>query len=143
MRLAGVAQIIPIDSPFTAKQLGAIADEIGRLTLEIEPLERKKARLDQLKKLLRKVYESADPEAAITVPGDQWEVELSPCSIKRTITSMPRLKAYLGLQRFMKHCTFKLEAIDDLVPVEDREPFLLSERTGPRSVKPIQKEIAA
>ena len=135
------AQVIPIDSPLSARKRREIVDEFGRLSLKIEAAAKDQERYEQLRKQIAGWHEKDDAEQSFSEEGAEWSVELSACSFKRAITSMPKLKAYLGLTRFLQLCKFNLCDIDKHVPLEDRKAFVSCQRSGSRTVTPIQKDL--
>lgn len=133
------AKVISIDSAPVRRS--EIVDEFGRLSAKIAELKSAKDRYDQLRKQIAGWYESADPEGTFTEEGTCYSVEIGARKFERVITSMKKLKAYLGLTKFLELCSFTLSAIDEHVPVEDRAPFVDCTRTGSREIKPIAKNL--
>lgn len=134
--------MIPIDTKLSVRKRREIVDEFGRLSLRIEAAKKDKDRYDQLRKQIANWHANDGAEASFVEEGEQWAVEVSARSFEREITSMSKLKAYLGLKRFLDLCRFSLENIDKHVPVEDRAAFVSCERTGSRTVRPIAKDLA-
>ncbi|GAC1500022.1 MAG: hypothetical protein NVS1B14_03710 [Vulcanimicrobiaceae bacterium] len=75
----------------------------------------------------------AAPEAALSLAGHAYTLQIGPCAQQQRITSMRRLFRAIGQGLFLDNCTFPLKVLDAL-KLSDTAPFLTNERTGNRNL---------
>jgi len=119
-----------------AWRVAEIVDEIGRLKVKLDAVKPDADRYDELRKLIQGWHSDADPAKEFLLQGTAYTVEVSACSIERTIKSYPRLLKRLGAKVFYSIIRVALGELDKLIPEAERAAYLDSKQSGPRRVTP-------
>lgn len=132
-------KVVPIASfaPGTAEQKKAIIDEFGDLAAKRKPLN---DRYDQLREQILSWYPDLDPEKEATAEGNRYSVEISPQQ-ERTEINLLKTKKRLGLYKFLSVCSVTLSKLKEHLGTKEIEELSEKQRTGPRTLKPVPKQI--
>lgn len=127
--------------PKENKQL--VVDEFGRLDLSIpwEDVRRHEA----LRKKIVDWYENSSPGSGFTADGLTHRVLVGPRSMKRRISSMVKVFQLLGRAKFLKACSFTMEALEGLLSGDEVAELVTEEQTGGRRLESvlIERQLAA
>jgi hypothetical protein len=115
-----------------AADRAAIVDEFGRLEGRINWDDLK--RYESLERTIRGWYVDSDSESGFIAKGKSFFVEIGPRGIQRRISSMEKLFAVLGSANFLRHCSFGLGVLEDLLSGDDVKNLTVEERTGGRKL---------
>jgi len=99
----------------------ALVDEWGELRAKIAPME---ARVKEIKADLALEFTVKPKENAYHVWGTSYELVVSACKSKRTITDVLKLYKILGLRKFLENCSFPLAAVDEHLDLQQRAAVL-------------------
>jgi hypothetical protein len=124
------------------KQRSAIIDEYGELDRRIAEFKPICDRAAALKKEIVSWFERESADQSFVAEGLRYTVQISPKAVERRIVDMAKLFLRIGKAKFLELCRFPLAAIDQHIPAENHSEFLLSERSGNRSVKAVAKASA-
>ena len=122
----------------------ALIDRYGELKRQIDEF---KPTVEEAKKLEAEIaswYEDHPAEDAAIAEGAAYTVQVSPREFKREIYDKGKAlhlvrKACGGITALLELLTLPLKVIDQYVPEQKQKLFLVKERTGPRTVKPVRK----
>ena len=123
--------------------LTALVDEIGDLHRELDPLKPKIARLDLLRKSLRKHYDDKTADAYFTAAGARFEILVGPKENEKHISTPALIKA-IGAKVFHRIAHVTLTALQKEAPhAIAAEGVITIKATGSRSLKVLEKGKAA
>jgi hypothetical protein len=114
--------------------LATLADELGAIEKELAPFAGKIKRQEAIRKDIR----AKAPDSQDQIVGERFVVELGERGLETT-ADFPALVKKIGAEAFAKFATAKLKALHANVKPGILAFFLKSERTGPRSLKVLEK----
>jgi hypothetical protein len=116
-----------------------VIDEFAELSERINW--REVRRHEVLASQIRKWHADSDPSQGFTEYGNKSLVTLSPRSMQRKITSMPKLFTLLGRGVFLRHCNFALNQAEELLSGAEMSQITEVEQTGPRKLEAVPLEL--
>lgn len=123
--------------------LTAMVDEIGDLHKELDPLKPKTARLELLRKSLRKHYDAKAADAYYTADGARYSILLGPKENEKKV-NIPALIKAIGASVFKRVAHVTLTALQAEAPhAIAAEGVITIAATGTRSLKVLEKGKAA
>jgi hypothetical protein len=128
-----------IPPPKTKQRRQAIIDEFGELQQQVDAFKPKKDRHAELREQIALWYEKERPTQPFLEEGLKFTLQVSECSNERTISSMPKLFKFLGIEAFLRLCKFPLGAVDVAIPRVRHGEFLDEAPTGPRKIKAVPR----
>jgi uncharacterized small protein (DUF1192 family) len=112
----------------------AIADELGALEAELEPLKAKIARVEALRKAVRALFRDSDPTAEHRIAGEQYSVLVGAATLETHVLKAD-LVALIGAARYATFAQATLDAIEKHCGGAILAAVTKKQRTGPRAVK--------
>lgn len=122
-----------------SRDRASIVDEYGELCRELDAFKPKIDRKEALGREIRGWYDSASPHVAYIETGSNFEVQISPRSNERKVTSWSKVFKILGKVEFLKWATITLKDLDPLIPPHLKHEVIREEQTGRRTLKPVAK----
>ena len=123
--------------------LTAIVDEIGDLHATLDPLKLKIARLDLLRKALRKHYDDKPADSYFTAAGERFEIVVGPRENERKVHVSALIKA-IGAKVFQRIASVTLTKLEQEAPHAIAAAGVVTiAPTGSRSLKVTEKGKAA
>jgi hypothetical protein len=117
----------------------ALVDEIGDLSRELGPLAPKAARLDLLRKSLRKHYDEHPADGYYMAEGNRFSILVGPRENERRINYPALIKA-AGSKLFQRIARVTLTALETEAPHVAGAPGVITlAATGHRSLKILEK----
>lgn len=130
-----------------APNFAALADELGQLKKEhnllLAPFALKKPRMEAIEKQLREACPVA-ADAEWTVKGTKFDVILGPRADTRIVNVLKLIKA-IGQKAFNAFATVSLKDLEShpAISADILASIVHKERVGPRTLKTVEKGIAA
>jgi hypothetical protein len=125
--------------PAADPAIALLVDEIGDLHAQLDPLKPKTARLELLRKSLRKHYEEKAADAYFTAEGLRYSILLGPKENEKHISTPALIKA-IGAKVFQRIARVTLTALQAEAPhAIAAEGVITIEPTGTRSLKVLEK----
>jgi hypothetical protein len=123
--------------------LTAMVDEIGDLHAQLDPLKPKIARLELLRKALRKAYDDKQADGYYTAEGARFSILVGPRENERKM-NIPALLKAIGAKVFQRIAGVTLAALEREAPhAIAAEGVITFAATGTRSLKVLEKGKAA
>ena len=122
---------------FSARQValvdefGAVETQLDAFAATIKPL---KEREKELREQILEIVKDLPANEACGMDGDRYAVTISERRVERTIKSMKRVFAAIGQADFLKHCSFSLKGLRELLVADDIANLVSEAATGPREV---------
>ncbi len=117
----------------------AIVDEYGELDRKIQEFKPTTKRYEELKKTIQGWYADLPAEQSSVAEGKLYTVQVGARENRRKITNMLKVYRLIGMQKFLELCSISLEAIEKVIAPSRLEGIISSERTGPRTLRPVAK----
>lgn len=112
----------------------AIIDEYAELDKKIAPWKPAFARHKELRETITGWYDELPAADTFEAKGKKYTITVSPREFQRKIVSMTKVKAKLGLKRFLTLCGFTLKNLDAHIPTSEQKGMVIREQTGHRSL---------
>lgn len=119
----------------TKQERAKLVDEYAELDRAIAPWKPKIARHKELRETITGWYDELPAADTFEAKGKKHTVRVSPREYQRRILSMGKVKAKLGLKRFLELCSFTLKHLDAHIPTSEQTALVTRERTGHRSLE--------
>jgi hypothetical protein len=117
----------------------ALVDEIGDLHATLDPLKPKAARLELLRKALRKHYDDKQADGYYTAEGARYSILVGPRENQKTV-SVPALIKAIGTKVFQRIASVTLTALEKEAPhAIAADGVITMAPTGSRSLKVLEK----
>lgn len=99
---------------------------------------------EKLKAAIQEHYKDSPADEPIHVEGSTYTVDLTIRENQQKITSKAKvfraLRAKMGIGPLIEALTFHFKLVDAHVPKEKQQTFVVTERTGPRTIRSAIKD---
>jgi hypothetical protein len=121
----------PLKVPTSAE----LIDELGDLERQLAVVVPLVKRAAFIRETIRGWMARRKPQSAGRFDGRRFVAVVTACQNQRSIKDLAGIFAHLGKGRFLELCQFTLKALEDNVPLPDRDKFIQETATGPRKVE--------
>jgi len=121
----------------TKQERAKLVDEFAELDRTIATYKTNLDRHKELRETILSWHANLAANQSAEVHGKKYALRITPREFQRKITSMAKVKAKLGLARFLQLCSFKLKNLDAHIPTSEQAGLVAREQTGHRSLEVI------
>jgi hypothetical protein len=121
-----------------ASAIAAIVDELGALERKLQPFKPEMARVEDLRKALRAMFDTSPPAEAFQPSGDAFFATVGPRAVERSINPAKLIKA-IGLKMYASFATVTLKALEANVACGIVAGVVSSANTGARPIKTFER----